>query len=60
MKINTDDRPGSMDKIYADNNGSGKITQYFDKYKTLAFTYNNGKTTVMTYGTFKKSFKEMS
>lgn len=60
IKITTDDRPGDQNTEYEEieTGRIAKITQYFDKYKTLLMTSSDGKSVNITYGTFKRQWRE--
>lgn len=60
-KIDTNNRPGDMNKTYKNINTGrlAKITKYEDKYKTLILTFENGLGTSITYGTFKREWEEV-
>ena len=60
IKVTTDDRPGSTDKIYenVETGQLAKIIKYEDKYKTLILMFDDSKGISITYSTFNKQWRE--
>lgn len=62
IKITKDDRPGNMMSVYEniETHERAKIVKYEDKYKTLVMMNSTNKGVSITYGTFKRLWKEIS